>query len=338
MAGADYVASSGTLTIPAGSTSITISVAPEHTSAMDVGFRASAVALGAAVLNARIAASAHQVLGPVSFTTDDAGSPLRATMRLEGGSDPQLAELFDLMIARETNRNHGTPHPLADDTAGQLHAAAQREGARLEVLTARDDIDRVATILAASDRIRYLTPQLHKDMVAELVWPGDADTDTGIDIRSLELDAGQHALLGILRRADVMAHLAQWNAGSALGEDTRDRVLASSAVAVISVAGHALRDYAMGGSAVEAVWITAQGQGLSVQPVSPVFLYAQSRAELDELSPDFADELEQLRRDFSRLAPASSGLSAVLVLRLTSAPPASVRSRRALDRVRFHSS
>ncbi|MDT5051795.1 MAG: hypothetical protein QOF66_161 [Mycobacterium sp.] len=319
-------------------TSITISVAPEHTSAMDVGFRSSAVALGAAVLNARIAASAHQVLGPVSFTTDDAGSPLRATMRLEDGSDPQLAELFDLMIARETNRNHGTPHPLADDTAGLLHAAAQREGARLEVLTARDDIDRVATILAASDRIRYLTPQLHKDMVAELVWPGDADTDTGIDIRSLELDAGQHALLGILRRADVMAHLAQWNAGSALGEDTRDRILASSAVAVISVAGHALRDYAMGGSAVEAVWITAQGQGLSVQPVSPVFLYAQSRAELDELSPDFADELEQLQRDFSRLVPASSGQSAVLVLRLTSAPPASVRSRRALDRVRFHSS
>jgi molybdopterin/thiamine biosynthesis adenylyltransferase len=319
-------------------TGITISVAPDHTSAMDVGFRASAVALGAAVLNTRIAATAHQVLGPVSFTTDDAGSPLQATMRLEEGSDPQLAELFDLMIARETNRNHGTPHPLADDTAALLQAAAQREGARLQLLTARDDIDRVATILAASDRIRYLTPQLHKDMVAELRWPGDPDPDTGIDIRSLELDAGQHALLGILRRADVMAHLAQWNAGSALGEDTRDRVLASSAVAVISVPGHALLDYARGGSAVEAVWITAQGQGLSVQPVSPVFLYAQTRAELDELSPDFADELGQLQRDFSRLAHASPDEPAVLVLRLTSAPPASVRSRRALDRVRFHSS
>jgi molybdopterin/thiamine biosynthesis adenylyltransferase len=321
--------------IVAAPTGIAISVAPEHTSAMDVGFRASAVALGAAVLNAKIAASAHHVLGPVSFTDDNDLSPLRAAMRLEDGSDPRLADLFDLMIARETNRNHGTPHPLADDIAGPLQAAAKREGARLQLLTARDAIETAATILAASDRIRYLTPELHKDMVAELRWPGDADPDTGIDIRSLELDDGQHALLGILRRADVMAHLAQWNAGSALGDDTRDRILASSALAVVSVAGHALRDYARGGSAVEAVWITAQGLGLSVQPVSPVFLYAQSRAELDKLSPDFADELDQLQREFGDLTHASSDESVALVLRLTSAPPASVRSRRTVDRVRL---
>jgi molybdopterin/thiamine biosynthesis adenylyltransferase len=321
--------------IVAAPTGIAISVAPEHTSAMDVGFRASAVALGAAVLNAKIAASAHHVLGPVSFTDDEDRSPLRAAMRLEDGSDPLLADLFDLMIARETNRNHGTPHPLADDIAGPVQAAAKREGARLQLLTARDAIETAATILAASDRIRYLTPQLHKDMVAELRWPGDADPDTGIDVRSLELDDGQHALLGILRRADVMAHLAQWNAGSALGDDTRDRILASSALAVVSVAGHALRDYARGGSAVEAAWITAQGLGLSVQPVSPVFLYAQSRAELDELSPAFADELDQLQREFGNLTHASSDESVALVLRLTSAPPASVRSRRAVDRVRL---
>jgi hypothetical protein len=96
-----------------------------------------------------------------------------------------------------------------------------------------------------------------------------------------------------------------------------------------------LRDYARGGSAVEAVWITAQGLGLSVQPVSPVFLYAQSRAELDELSPDFADELDQLQQEFGDLTHASSDESVALVLRLTSAPPASVRSRRAVDRVRL---
>jgi molybdopterin/thiamine biosynthesis adenylyltransferase len=321
--------------VVAAPTAITISIAPEHTSAMDVGFRASAVAVGAAVLNARIAASTHQVLGPVTFTDDDEGVPLRADLRLAHGSDSQLAELVDVMIARETNRNHGTPEPIGEDTVELLHAAAQRQGARLRLLTDRDDIDTAATLLAASDRIRYLTPQLHKEMVAELRWPGDADTDTGIDVRSLELDEGQHALLGILRRADVMAHLAQWGAGTALGEDTRDRILASSAVAVISVAGSALADYARGGSAVEAVWITAQLQGLSVQPVSPVFLYAQNRAELDELSPNFAGDLEQLQRDFGRLAGTAPDESAVLVLRLTSAPPASVRSRRALDRVRL---
>ena len=321
--------------IEAAPTGITISVAPEHTSAMDVGFRASAVALGAALLNARIAAAAQQVLGPVGFTDDEEGSPLRAALHLQDRSDPRLAGLFDVMLERETNRHHGTAHPIAEATVAMLHAAADREGARVRLLTARDDIAKAAAILAASDRTRYLTPQLHKEMVAELRWPEDADPDTGIDVRSLELDEGQFAMLGILRRADVMAQLAQWNAGSALGEDTRDRILASSALAVVTVSGHALRDYARGGSAVEAVWITAQQQGLGVQPVSPVFLYAHSRAELDALSPGFADELEQLQSEFDRLAGTSGEESVVLVLRLTSAPPASVRSRRTLDRVRF---
>ena len=45
--------------ISADATSITITLAPEHTSTMDVGYRGSAVAIGAAAYNARVAAAAH---------------------------------------------------------------------------------------------------------------------------------------------------------------------------------------------------------------------------------------------------------------------------------------
>ena len=58
-------------------------------------------------------------------------------------------------------------------------------------------------------------------MIAELRWPGDPLPDTGIDIRSLEFEPGELAVVDILRRPDVMANLARWNAGSALGEGTR---------------------------------------------------------------------------------------------------------------------
>lgn len=196
---------------------------------------------------------------------------------------------------------------------------------------------RAATLLAASDRTRYLTPQLHKEMVSELRWPGDADPDTGIDVRSLELGAGDLAMLDILRRADVMTRLAEWDAGSALGEDTYDRISASSALAVITVPGRDLCDYARGGAAVELVWIVAQRHGLSVQPVSPVFLYARDRTEFDELSLEFADELRRLQREFQALAGIPSEQSAVLVLRFTAGPPTSVASRRSLDRARVFS-
>lgn len=321
--------------IQANPSAVTVELSTQHDIAIDVGFRGSAVALGAALMNARIAAAAQHVLGPLTLTEPATGSPLRGTVTLSDGTDPDLADLYQPMLARETNRHHGNPKPIGNATIDALHSAAQREAARLHLITDRDDIATAATILAASDRTRYLTPRLHEDMIAELRWPGDPDPDTGIDIRSLEFDDGALAILGVLRRPDVMAHLAEWKAGSALGDDTRDRILASSALAAITVPGRTLRDYANGGSALELVWITAQQHGLSVQPVSPVFLYAHDRAELDELSAPFADELEQWQRDLRHLAGIPAEDAVVLLLRFAVGPQTSVRSRRSLDRIRL---
>ncbi|RAU91098.1 Rv1355c family protein [Mycobacterium colombiense] len=315
-------------------TSLTISVAPEHTSTMDVGFRGSAVAVGAALYNVRIAAAARGMLGPVSVSEDAAGSPVRATMHFGNGNDPVLADLYEPMLARETNRHRGTPQPLDDQTAKLLTVTAEREGARLHLLTERDDLSRAATIFGAADRIRYLTRQLHSEMVSELRWPGDPDSDTGIDVRSLELEASDLALMDIVRRPDVMAYLAEWNAGSALGDGMRDEVLGSSALAVLTVTGSRLSDYVRGGSAVEAVWIVAQREGLAVRPLSPVFLHARNAADLRELSAGFAGELARLQDDFVRLTATAPEESIVLALRLTTAPPPSVASRRSVSRVR----
>jgi molybdopterin/thiamine biosynthesis adenylyltransferase len=320
--------------IDAEPTKLTISVAIEHTSTMDVGFRGSAVALGAALYNVRVAAAARGMLGAVSMSEDVDGSPLRATMHFENGSDPALADLYEPMLARETNRHRGTPQSLDDQTIKLLTDTAERGGTRLRLLDGIDDLSRAATIFGAADRIRYLTPQLHKEMVSELRWPGDPDPDTGIDVHTLGLDASDLALLDVVRRPDVMAYLAQWNAGSALGDGMRDQVLASSALAVITVTGGRLEDYAIGGSAVEAVWILAQREGLAVRPLSPVFLHARNSADLNELSAGFAEELGQLQSDFLRLTLCDPEESIVLVLRFTTAPPASVRSRRSLSRLR----
>jgi hypothetical protein len=269
----------------------------------------------------------------VSFGEDANGAPLQATLELRDGSDPQLAELYEVTLARETNRRLGTAQPIAERTAQLLRDVAEREGARLRLLTDRTDIESVATILAASDRARYLTPGLHAEMIAELRWPGDPSPDTGIEIASLEMDPGDLAVVDILRRPDVMANLARWNAGSALGEDTHKRIAASSAMAVISVTGDSLTDYARGGCAVEAAWITAQQQGLAVAPISPIFLYARGLTDLAEVSRAFSDELSQLQDEFHQLAGIASGDAAVLMLRLADCEPASVRSRRDLDRI-----
>jgi len=318
--------------ISATDEAITIALSPQYTSTMDIGHRASAVAVGAATFNARVCAAADGILGPVTIEPGDGSCLLRAVLRLGADSDPDLAALYDAMLARETNRHHGKQVSLPDDVVETLHGAAQRQGARLRLLTASDEVAEAADLLSESDRVRYLTPRLHTQMISEVRFPGDPRQDSGIDVASLELPPADLVKLDVLRRSDVMARLGEWGLGAALGVDTRDRVLASACLAVVSTTGAALTDYARAGGAVEAVWVVAQKHGLAVQPVSPVFLYAHDDTDLETLSPAYAPTLKRLQTQFRALSAIEADESVALVLRLADAPATSVRSqRRAID-------
>ncbi|OCB45776.1 hypothetical protein A5721_15110 [Mycobacterium vulneris] len=314
--------------IEASDSGINLRLATKYTTAMDVGYRGSAVALGAAAFNARVAAAAHGLTGHVQWSRGDEGTPLYGTAEFSPGSAPELAELYEPMLARETNRLRGTSAPIDTDVLDGLRAAARDEAAELTILDDRAEIEAGARILAEADRIRYLTPTLHREMMSELRWPGDADPDAGIDVTTLGLDPTDLVVLDILRRPEVMAKLSDWDAGAALGDDTYERVTSSSALAVVSIRGRRLTDYAVAGSAVEAVWVRAQLHGLAVQPVSPAFLYAHDDRDRQELSPGHADALRDLQYAFRRLTGAERDESQALVLRISYAPRPTVRSRR----------
>ena len=297
-----------------------------RTTTMDVEHRGSYVALGAALFNARAVASAAGALGPYRLFPDPAAPDLVATLRLGQDSDARLSAAGTRVLARGTNRAFGRPSPLPPATATALHEAALAEGGRLHLVTG-NDLTAVGEVLAAADRVRYLTDRLHREMVDELVEPGTG-ADVGIETRLLGLDAADLAKLGIARRPEVMALLADWDAGTALGEDTRDRVASSSALAVVTVEGSAPADFVRGGAAVEAVWIGAEEHGLAVHPTSPVFLYAVDPEDLTTLSPRYADELARLQASFREAVHLVPGESVALVLRLSHTDVSPPRSRR----------
>jgi len=309
-------------------TSITISIDPDRSPVLDPHHRSSAVAVGAAVFNAQVAAAAHQMLGPVQWSTAEAETPLRATMKFANATDPGLAAMFAGVWDRGTNRRGGSGGTLHTDIAVALTETAAAHGARLHLLTEHAQLDRAAAIMADADRIRFLTPHLHAEMVSEVRFPGVDDLSAGLDVRTLELDPGEHAALEILRRPEVMAHLADWDAGGSLGAMTRSRVLSSSALGVLTVTGQSLVDYARGGMAAEAVWVVANQAGMAVQPVTPLFTYALSTAERQELSPRFASALGSLASAFDDLIRPESDETLVIVFRFAASAPASVRSRR----------
>jgi hypothetical protein len=311
---------------------IDIRLVPERSSAMDVGFRGSYVAIGAGGFNARVAAARHSMHASITAFPRGAASDVVLSIDLGGGDDPALTDLYPAMIKRITNRNVGRRRELPADVATDLRLTAQTEGAQLSLITGADRVAELADILAESDRIRFLTPLLHDQMMGELRWPGPDRAALGIDVDSLGLDASDLAKLAVSRRPDVMRTLASWGVGAALGDNTRDRVKASSAVAVLAVRGGTPSDYLRGGAAVERVWIKADQHQLAVHPVSPVFLYARSESDFSGLSARFSEDLQALQRRFNDVVELDSSVVPVLVMRLShDAPTPTVRSQR-LDR------
>jgi hypothetical protein len=295
---------------------------------MHVRHRGSYVAIGAAIHNARVAAAARSVLGPVELFPP--GRPGRvATLRFGRQTDPELAADYVAVLERSTNRHPGTPAPIDPPVAAALHEAIGPGGATLGLLTGTDVLEDYAELLGESDRLRYLTPALHRELMGELRWPGQDPLDRGIDVRTLELDESDLSKLAVAKRADVMQALASWDGGRALGDVTRQRVRSSSGLAVVWVPAPLPEMYVAGGQALQRLWLAAEKAGLAVQPVSLLSVYAVDEADFAELvPPPYRRRLQELDHRFRVLAGLTRGEAVVLVVRLSYAAPVTVRSLR----------
>jgi hypothetical protein len=210
-----------------------------------------------------------------------------------------------------------------------LSRGVEREGARLRFVTERDDVERCSKILAESDRLRFLIPHVHQEMLGELRWPGHDALEDGMDVRTLELDPTGLGTLELLRRPDVMEHLVEWRGGKNLGLRTQAMVNSSSALALITVPRADPSWYIRGGAAVERFWLSAELHGLALQPVSPLFLYATNEADLVGLGGErHLDEMYELSQSFTKAWDLEEGETMAMVMRVIHAPPPTVHSIR----------
>ncbi|MXQ75056.1 Rv1355c family protein [Rhodococcus rhodochrous] len=299
-------------------------------SGIDIRCRGSYVALGAALQNARIAAAAHGILGP-AYIEGRAGrlSPwdVVAGLRFGSGTDEELAASYQAMLSRATTRKMGDGRPLPVGAREVLYRAAGSVGGRIDVITDPARLDRIADIFAEADRIRYLDAGLRREMIAELRWPSDG-SDTGIDIASLGLDDAESVMLEIVLRDDVLDQLREWDLGHALGRPVADRIRSSSAFVAVFSEGVEATDYVRAGVLMESVWIVAHRLGLAVQPMTPVFMYAEDAEDLLELSPAYAQRMEKLRWLLDDVVerPGDARIAMLLrVARVPLEPPRSVR-------------
>ena len=302
---------------------------PERTSAMDIKHRGSYVALGAALFNARVAAAALKRLGTIKLFPEGTPSNHVATLRLGTTTDQQITSLYSVIPERISNRKPGQPSAIDASVQEQLARVVQAEGATLHFVTDRAQMSDGGELLGQCDRLRFLIPQVHEQMLNELKFPGRDPLDEGLDVRTLEMDPTSIAAVGLLRRPDVMAHLADWRAGHMLGLRTQLMVGTSSALAAITIPRAEPLWYLRAGAAVERFWLSAQLHGLAIQPVAPIFLYATDESDLLKLGGErHLDHMFQLRERFSALWDLDDGEVVTMVLRVSHAAESSAHSIR----------
>ena len=308
---------------------------PERTSVMDVQHRGSYVALGAALFNARVAAASRHRLGTIKLFPDGAPSHHVATLRLGETTDQQITPLNPLIPKRVSNRQPGQPAPIDGNVEDLLARVVAAEGANLRLISDRLRLNEGGELLGQCDRLRFLIPQVHQQMLGELKFPGRDPLDEGLDVRTLEMDPTSIAAVGLLRRPDVMAHLVDWRAGQMLGLRTQLLVGTSSALAAITIPRADPLWYVRAGAAIERFWLSAQLHGLAVQPVAPIFLYATDDGDLLSLGGErHLDHMHSLRGRFATLWDLDDGEAVTMVLRVSHAVPASTQSiRRPLSEV-----
>ncbi|MFJ6793583.1 Rv1355c family protein [Streptomyces sp. NPDC091268] len=313
---------------------------------LDFQGTASELAIGAAVENIDLAARAAGWACHVHPFPDPADPGLVCELTFSRAPETPRPELVDWIDRRATNRRPGPPRPLDAAHRRALERCAADSGARLHLVTDRAELAEAGRILGAGDRLRMLSPRLHREMMSELRWTPEEvrSTRDGIDLATLEADPADLAGLSLARHWPHLDFVRQIGGGRAFEEGARRSVAASSAIGCLTLptagsgSGSGFGDHAhfAGGRAVQRLWLTATSLGLGFQPLT-VLLYLFARIERGDgegLDAAETDILRTLRKRLSALVPHHPDETELLLFRLHHAPPPTAHAlRRGVDTV-----
>ncbi len=211
-------------------------------------------------------------------------------------------------------------------------AAAQRAGAELQLVEDEGARRALGALLGEGDRVRCLSPVMHREMMGEIRWTRAEALATrdGLDVATLELGPVELAGMRLLGNAAVMRAAAEANLGRGLEVPSKRAVAGASAMGLLTIPGTDRAAYFSGGRAVQDVWLTATAQGLAFQPMTAL-LYMFARLEHgagEGFSREEQAALRGLRQRFRELFELRAGHAELLLFRISHAPPPSARSLR----------
>ncbi len=309
-------------------------------SLLDFEHTASYLAFGALAETLSLTAAEMGLSARITPFPDAAAPELICEIALEPGADDAAREpaLFAQLVTRVTNRQLCAREPLPAAEVRALEEVAAAGGARLTLLTADDELKEAGAILGAGDRLRLLSPVMHREMMAEVRW-SRAEVETtrdGLDVRSLELDDTDLAGMRVSSSWPVMELVGRFGGGASLEKLAHKSVASASAVGLISMRDARPLDYFLGGRTLQRLWLTVNQRGYALQPMTALlYMFARLlRGHGEGFSDRERAELQELRARHEELFASAPGAGELMLFRLVRASPPRVRAlRRHVDDV-----
>lgn len=297
---------------------------------------ASYIALGAAIENLKIKAG---VLGLKAYATlfpSDKHERLIASIYFKPANQTEayFPELVNGLNLRLTNRKKGNGEKISDQVLNNLVSTVRHTNqADLIILEDNDTIKKIADIVSAVERIRFMFPQGHHDFYTkELKWTTEEDgpVEEGMDIKTLELAESDKVGLRVAASPDVIKLLNRWGGGAAFEKISKGPIASSSAIGLITLPEYSKLNYLTGGQALQRVWTAANLQGLSLQPLTaPFFMFSILNSPAgNQMSERMKQELRSLEQQVNTIFPSLDNNKGVFMFRLSYADEATIRTGR----------
>lgn len=293
---------------------------------------ATFLAYGAACENMELAAAAMGLRTSLEVFPDPSDSSRVFDLSFIGSVEPKTSDLVEAIPQRATNRRLGREQPLEPADREALVAAAEHHGATLRVVEDREGLEALAKCLGRVDRVAFLNRRMHGEIMSEFRWTSEeaARTRDGIDLATLDLSRPQAAVFRMLAHWPGMAVLKRTGGGASLEKPTREAVLASSAVVVLTVRGSSSRDYFRGGRAMQRVWLRATSRGVWMQPMAmcPYLMARLERGEGEGFDKRDTKQLRAQQEVYRHYFPGGGDDADVMLFRVFYGEPPSTRALR----------
>ncbi|MBN7817937.1 Rv1355c family protein [Algoriphagus pacificus] len=296
----------------------------------------SLIAFGAALENLRLKAAYLGYEIEIIHQINEFEQDLIASIRFISKSPLPLkvkySELVEGISKRCTNRKNNERVEISDQVISEMENLVTDLELGIKSKTDDKSLQELARIIGEMDRLRLLHKRGYRDFINEIRWTEKEaiDTSDGIDIETLELEGADRAALGLLRDAAAVELLRENNLGTALSKISDTTVLSSSAVVMIQGASFDPITYLKAGIALQRIWIKANLNDISIQPISAsLFIFQRLKREITTgYSKLNQERIIELSEDLNKLFNDGISCENLFLIRLNKVQEPSVRAYR----------